>query len=594
MRSSLLLCLCLAALAGAALGQNYNAPFPRIGVVTFDNANIGEEIWRNHELIVIRSHLKELAKKLKQQNPGVVVLAATDDIVGNNGLAGDLPASWHVTKADGKRIFAGEGWWMNLTKLCPRQSFDYRGHIYQNLNCSEFFAEYFLRNVDWRYFDGVFFDSWATSIRHIGPEQYNAIDFDRDGTPDNSQRKDLADEYWQEGNRLLIAEFNKRLPNKPIAAHEAGPEEATFLHGLGMEGWKGGGWEWVFSSLLGVYRSSNGPQPRINFVEAGATKDNLLRMRYGITTACLTGSYFGMDEGLWAHRYTYLYDEYLVPLGQPLGEPEQLSALGQVWLRYFDKGAVICNGSGAPQTVTAADLQGGPYYKFLGGQAPEVNDGKPFNTITLHGVGGQIADKQEGDGIILVREPMVILTDIVIDNVDINMTSPGNDPVSYQGAWTQQPMGDVPNTVAYSLSYGWDEYGTPYAYSNSGNGENTATYTPKINVAGRYEVFEWHGWHGNTPESRQEASNVPYLISHREGTASGTIDQTQNYGKWNSLGTFNFNTGTNGKVVLSNKANGIVISDAIKFVCKENTVSPDQPDRTPPAPPTGVKIAPEQ
>ena len=433
----LLACLFLSAAWPFVLpAQNFNASFPRIGVVTFYDANVGEAIWRNHDLVVIRFYQNDLARRLKQQNPDVIVLAATDDLVDNDGVIAQLPEAWHTKKANGERVFAGEGWWLNVTRFCPRLTFTYGGKTYNNANASEFFAGYFQNALDWRYFDGVFFDSWANTIRYIGDEEYNAIDFDANGTADNAQGQGqhLADERWQEGNRLLISELRKRLPTKVFAAHEAGPQEADFLNGLGMEGWKGGAWSWVFTSLLGPFRSGNGPQPRVNFVEVAGAKDSFQRMRYGLATACMTGAYVGVDEGLWAHRYTYLYDEYIADLGQPLGEPQQISALGEVWVRYFDKGAVICNGSGRPQTVRAAHLTGGPYYKFQGGQVPAVNDGRRFESAALAGAGDQSSSGQEGDGIVLFRQPTVLVTDIVIDNEDINMTSPGNNPVAYQGA----------------------------------------------------------------------------------------------------------------------------------------------------------------
>ena len=46
------------------------------------------------------------------------------------------------------------------------------------------------------------------------------------------------------------------------------------------------------------------------------------------------------------------------------------------------------------------------------------------------------------------------------------------------------------------------------------------------------------------------------------------INLRGNIGKWNTLGTFKFAAGTRGNVTLTNKANGNVIADAIKFAYK--------------------------
>jgi hypothetical protein len=66
-----------------------------------------------------------------------------------------------------------------------------------------------------------------------------------------------------------------------------------------------------------------------------------------------------------------------------------------------------------------------------------------------------------------------------------------------------------------------------------------------------------------------------------------TIDQTKNFGKWNSLGTYYFEKGKSGKVEISNNTNGIVIADAMRFVYRG---TPGVWDLTPPAPPQNVKV----
>jgi len=260
-------------------GTNFNTPFPRIGVVTFGDQFIGEEIWKGHDLVINRPST-DLSTRLKQKKSDVINLAATDDLVENDGLGGDLPADWHVKKVNGERVFAGEGWWMNISDYCPRRDFVYKGENYAAMIAREFFAEYFKRTLDWNLYDGVFFDSWASSIRYIG-SQYDSIDFDQNGIADNQEGNDLADQRWQTGNQKLADEFHNRLPaGKMVAAHEAGPSEAIFLNGLGDEGWTGGSWQWTYDNLWIPYQI-NGPQPHVNFVEVQGNKNSFQRMRYG-------------------------------------------------------------------------------------------------------------------------------------------------------------------------------------------------------------------------------------------------------------------------------------------------------------------------
>ena len=87
--------------------------------------------------------------------------------------------------------------------------------------------------------------------------------------------------------------------------------------------------------------------------------------------------------------------------------------------------------------------------------------------------------------------------------------------------------------------------------------------------------------------SVQEATNVPYAISKGNTTLkSGTINQSVNPGRWNSLGIFSLPKGNSVKVTLTNRANGVVLSDAIRFVYKKNGGS----DQIPPDPPTGLEV----
>ena len=124
-------------------------------------------------------------------------------------------------------------------------------------------------------------------------------------------------------------------------------------------------------------------------------------------------------------------------------------------------------------------------------------------------------------------------------------------------------------------AYGGVDYWHTHARSDS---DGTATFTPTIGVGGSYEVFEWHGYLGNDAGDVTEASNVSVTIAHAGGSANRTVDQSRNDGQWNSLGTFTFNKGTSGKVVISAQGgNGPVIADAFKFVYQDGSTPPDPP-----------------
>jgi hypothetical protein len=255
------------------------------------------------------------------------------------------------------------------------------------------------------------------------------------------------------------------------------------------------------------------------------------------------------------------------------------------------------------QTITASDLAasdprgGSKYYRFLGGQDPSFNNGREVtNSDPIHLWGTTVMRNWDdpdpiGDGILLFRDPTTLVTPIVVDNNENNYTSPGSNPIQYSGSWHFSNDGDWYYAYYRDRDYKvFQPYG--YAWSEPGNGENVATYIPTIGQSGYYRVEEWHGYHGPSPEAVREATNVPYTIIYGSGQKTpGTINQSVNYGQWNTLGTYHFNKGTSDKIEISNKTDGVVLSDAIRFVFVGTNPSADT---TPPSPPKGVKIAPSQ
>lgn len=86
---------------------------------------------------------------------------------------------------------------------------------------------------------------------------------------------------------------------------------------------------------------------------------------------------------------------------------------------------------------------------------------------------------------------------------------------------------------------------------------NTATWNPNL-MPGSYEVYARWTQHAN------RASNAPYTVTHSGGDTQVAVDQRQDGGAWNLLGTFTLNAQS--KVSLSDAADGFVIADAVRFV----------------------------
>lgn len=574
--------LALGSLLGPHPGytQDFNPPFPRIGQITFFNTNAGGSIWKNHDLVVLRYYLTGTAEKLRADNPDCIILATNDEIAeGREGRIGPYPEEWMVRTASGDLV----GLWadvhlMDVTDYCPRVQTEFG-----NLRYNEYLPLALKAKTDYGVFDGTFFDYWTTDI---WTSQRSQADLDRNGVADMSEGRSVPGE-WNRGNRKLLENLRAALPGKPILAHEATSDMIDVLNGVGDENWRGKDWNHFFTNVLGRFK--NAVSPTINFLEGAITykddnqmdgvKDRFDFVRFGLATACLGDAYFGVDDGSYSHRFTFLYDEFEANLGYPTGSHETIRT--GVYVRYFDNGLVIANASGGNVTVNASDLQGGPYFRFKGGQDPDFNNGSQFTSVQLSGA-PQTEHYMKGDGIILLKEPATLVTEIVIDNEDINMTSPGSRPARTYGDWQDGFRG----YSAYAIRFGWGGWSVPFVYSSPGNGENRAEYVPTIGVAGNYEVFEWHLDIGGERDKQgfdlgTGASNVPFTITHGGGQTQGTVNQTVNNGQWNSLGVFHFNVGTSGKVVITNKANGHVVADAIKFVYRGqealDTVPPNPP-----------------
>jgi hypothetical protein len=119
-----------------------------------------------------------------------------------------------------------------------------------------------------------------------------------------------------------------------------------------------------------------------------------------------------------------------------------------------------------------------------------------------------------------------------------------------------------------------------YYAVGSPSGTDTAKFTPLINVAANFNVYEWHSYRGTLTSSYAEASAVPCRIYHSGtgGYKDTTIDETKNYGQWNLLGKFPYTPSGNKTAWVTNRvASGSVTIDAFRW---EFVGIPKTPDST--------------
>ncbi len=562
--------------------------YPRLGIHQWSGAP--DEWYAQFDLISTALIDVEWAKRIKRLNPDVFILPTSDWNAGT--YIEPFPDEWYIRRADGSRIEYGgpNTFYANLSDICPRSS------MYGGKRVCDYLPELLMQRVDLTVFDGIATDGLYYQDKELW--NYHVVsdnlgwdtDLDRNGVNDfNEHGEEWVVNHWNAGIDILFQKLRQLMPANKLLMVNSGSwhyHHHPETNGVFLEHSYGGvTWSW-FTYIYDRFMQSLRKPNTIFLDYDGDSKNDFRDMRFQLTTTLYGNGYFSYsDPGSHEHYYNKFYDEYLVDLGYPKGPMQQIGSTG-VWVRFFDNGAAIVNVSGAPQWVRDADMKTiagyeGPYYRFLGGQDPTHNNGQLFDNVQLWG--GKDNSGNIGDGYLLLKAPKTIVYSIIIDDVDMG-TSPGTPPPEFIGRWEHYPD-PIPGNPYYTMRVA-DWFGMfAYAYTSPGNGESRVIYRPTIGVPGYYQVFEWHGWHEWAIDD--EATNVPYTIKYHNGQKSGMINQKKDHGRWNSLGLYYFQSGTSGYVELTNKADGVVIADAIKFEYRGDNPNVDI---TPPNPPQGVKV----
>ena len=104
-------------------------------------------------------------------------------------------------------------------------------------------------------------------------------------------------------------------------------------------------------------------------------------------------------------------------------------------------------------------------------------------------------------------------------------------------------------------------YGSNYLYGSVADGSVSVAFTPSLPVAGTYKVYAlWTGaWSARD-------KHVPFEINHKLGKTTTYVDETATGTLGQLLGTFSFNQGSTGSVVIRTAGTtGDVVADAVRF-----------------------------
>jgi chitodextrinase len=112
---------------------------------------------------------------------------------------------------------------------------------------------------------------------------------------------------------------------------------------------------------------------------------------------------------------------------------------------------------------------------------------------------------------------------------------------------------------SWYTSLGTNPYGVDSLYGSDGS---TYTWRATLPQTGSYDVYVWWTIYPNRTES------APLTVTYNGGTKTVYVNQQQNGGQWNYIGTFSFDCATGGIVVLTavDPYPTTYSADAVKFV----------------------------
>jgi hyaluronate lyase len=113
---------------------------------------------------------------------------------------------------------------------------------------------------------------------------------------------------------------------------------------------------------------------------------------------------------------------------------------------------------------------------------------------------------------------------------------------------------------SWARSEGFLRYLGNQRFTGPGDGSAVARFRLEVPTSGRYSVQAWWFAFDN------RATNTPFVIKHADGETTVRVNQRDDGSAWNELGTFDFTSGGDHYIEVTNDADdGYVIADAVRL-----------------------------
>jgi len=297
--------------------------------------SIAEPLSKYQVLILDMEHQHKslpVLQKIRQLNPNIKIFAyMTVQEIENSVSSADqlrtalkngIKPDWYLKNSAGSNIVFWTGTKMlNCTAICP---------VINGQNWSQYFADFITTNVlSNEIWDGFFADNLWTNPNWLKNSNNNfTLDCDNNFIADTDI---FFDTEWQKGMRVMLEKLRNSYPNKILVGNFGSETNGAnryfdLINGAMLESFQyenlNSNHTWIESANSLVFLQNNAVQPRFTFINSGdATptgnnqSNNYARMRFGLSTALFTNSYFSFDYGPSNHGQCWFYDEYNAPIG---------------------------------------------------------------------------------------------------------------------------------------------------------------------------------------------------------------------------------------------------------------------------------------